>query len=158
MLYLLSTAVVLLSFWLILSGMFEPFLLGAGMLSVVAVVTFMRRMEVIDHEGHPVHLGWRGLIYFPWLIGQIIKSSLSVGRVILTPSMPISPTLGAARASQKTGVGLTLFANSITLTPGTISIETGSDEVLVHALTVEALQDLNSGEMDRRVTRVEGEA
>ena len=158
MLYLLSTAVVLLSFWLILSGMFEPFLLGAGMLSVVAVVTFMRRMEVIDHEGHPVHLGWRGLIYFPWLIGQIIKSSLSVSRVILTPSMPISPTLEAIRASQKTGVGLALFANSITLTPGTISVETGSDEVLVHALTVEALQDLNSGQMDRRVTRVEGEA
>lgn len=158
MLYLLSTAVVLLSFWLILSGMFEPFLLGAGMLSVVAVVTFMRRMEVIDHEGHPVHLGWRGLIYFPWLIGQIIKSSLSVSRVILTPSMPISPTLEAIRASQKTGVGLALFANSITLTPGTISVETGSDEVLVHALTVEALQDLNSGELDRRVTRVEGEA
>ena len=158
MLYLLSTAVVLLSFWLILSGMFEPFLIGAGMLSVVAVVTFMRRMEVIDHEGHPVHLGWRGLIYFPWLIGQIIKSSLSVSRVILTRSMPISPTLGATRASQKTSVGLALFANSITLTPGTISVETGPDEVLVHALTVEALQDLNSGQMDRRVTRVEGEA
>ena len=156
MLYLLSTAVVLLSFWLILSGMFEPFLLGAGMFSIVVVVTFMRRMEVIDHEGHPVHLGWRGLIYFPWLIGQIIKSSLSVSRVILTPSMPISPTLEAIRASQKTGVGLALFANSITLTPGTISVETGPDEVLVHALTVEALQDLNRGEMDRRVTLLEG--
>ena len=158
MLYLLSTAVVLLSFWLILSGMFEPFLLGAGMFSIVVVVTFMRRMEVIDHEGHPVHLGWRGVIYFPWLIGQILQSSLNVSRIILTPSMPISPTLAATRASQKTGVGMTVFANSITLTPGTISVETGPDEVLVHALTVEALQDLNRGEMDRRVTRVEGEA
>ena len=156
MLYLLSTAVILFGFWLLLSGMFEPFLLGAGVLSVVAVVAFVRRMEVVDHEGHPVHLGWRALIYFPWLMGQIMKSSWAVSRVILTPSMPISPTLARTRASQKTSVGMVAFANSITLTPGTISVEIGAGEVLVHALTVESMQNLDGGEMDRRVTRMEG--
>ncbi len=156
MLYLLSTAVVLFGFWLLMSGMFEPLLLGAGVLSVVAVVAFVRRMEVVDHEGHPVHLGWRALTYFPWLMGQIMKSSWHVSRIILTPSMPISPTLARTRASQKTSVGTVAFANSITLTPGTISVEIGAGEVLVHALTEEGMQDLNGGEMDRRVTRMEG--
>ncbi len=156
--YLLSTAIVLFGFWLLLSGMFEPLLLGAGVLSVVAVVAFVRRMEVVDHEGHPVHLGWRAVVYFPWLMGQIMKSSWDVSRIILKPSMPISPTLARTRASQKTSVGMVAFANSITLTPGTISVETGAGEVLVHALTEDAMEDLDGGEMDRRVTRMEGAA
>ncbi len=158
MLYLLSTAAVLFAFWLLMSGMFEPLLLGAGVLSVVAVVALVRRMEVVDHEGHPVHLGWRALTYFPWLMVQILKSSWDVAGIILTPAMPISPTLRRTKASQKTPVGMVAFANSITLTPGTISVETGDGEVLVHALTVAGMEDLDGGEMDRRVTRMEGAA
>ncbi len=156
MLYLLSTAAVLFGFWLLLSGFFTPLLLGAGVLSVVAVVAFVWRMEVVDHEGHPVHLGWRAVVYFPWLMWQILKSGWQVSRIILTPSLPISPTLAPTRASQKTTVGMAAFANSITLTPGTISVETGDDEILVHALTKEAMDDLQAGEMDRRVVRMEG--
>lgn len=156
MLYLISTAIVLFGFWLLLSGIFEPLLLGAGVLSVVAVVAFVRRMEVVDHEGHPVHLGWRGIIYFPWLMAQIMKSSWDVARIILTPSLPISPKLAPTKASQKTTVGMAAFANSITLTPGTITVETGDGEMLVHALTEAGMADLDSGEMDRRVTRMEG--
>ena len=90
--YLLSTAAVLFGFWLLLSGFYTPFMLGVGVLSVVAVVAFVWRMEVVDHEGHPVHLGWRAVVFFPWLMWQILKAGWAVSRIILTPSLPISPT------------------------------------------------------------------
>ncbi len=154
--YLLSTAAVLFGFWLLLSGFYTPFMLGVGVLSVVAVVAFVWRMEVVDHEGHPVHLGWRAVVFFPWLMWQILKAGWQVSRIILTPSLPISPTLAPTRASQKTTVGMAAFANSITLTPGTISVETGDKEILVHALTEEAMAELQGGEMNRRVVRMEG--
>ncbi len=154
--YLLSTAAVLFGFWLLLSGFYTPFMLGVGVLSVVVVVAFVWRMEVVDHEGHPVHLGWRAVVFFPWLMWQILKAGWQVSRIILTPSLPISPTLAPTRASQKTTVGMAAFANSITLTPGTISVETGDEEILVHALTEEAMSELQGGEMNRRVVRMEG--
>ncbi len=154
--YLLSTAAVLFGFWLLLSGFYTPFMLGVGVLSVVAVVAFVWRMEVVDHEGHPVHLGWRAFVFFPWLMWQILKAGWQVSRIILTPSLPISPTLAPTRASQKTTVGMAAFANSITLTPGTISVETGDKEILVHALTEEAMAELQGGEMNGRVVRMEG--
>lgn len=154
--YAFSSAVVLFVFWLLLSGYFEPFLITAGAGAAIGVVLLARRMDVIDHEGHPVHLGWRALHYWPWLAKEIVKSAWDVARIVVTPRLPISPRLVRARTSQKTPVGVVTYANSITLTPGTISVEVGSGEILVHALTRESAQGLLEGEMDRRVTRFEG--
>ena len=153
---LVSTFLVLFAFWLLLSGFFTAFLMAAGAVSSLAVVLFARRMDVADHEGHPVHLAPRALlIYWPWLITEIVKSAWTVALIILHPRLPISPTLVRVRATQKTDVGRTVFANSITLTPGTISVEVGRDEFLVHALTGAAASELAEGEMDRRVTEFE---
>jgi len=153
---LVSTFLVLFAFWLLLSGYFTAFLMVAGAVSALAAVLFGRRMDIVDHEGHPVHLAPRALlVYWPWLIKEIVKSALQVSTVILQPRLPISPTLVPIRTTQKTDVGRTTFANSITLTPGTISVEVGRDEILVHALTRGGANDLASGEMDRRVTEFE---
>lgn len=153
---LVSTFLVLFAFWLLLSGSFTAFLMVAGAVSALAVVLFSRRMDIADHEGHPVHLAPRALlVYWPWLIKEIVKSAWQVSSIILHPSLPISPTLVRIRTTQKTDVGRTVFANSITLTPGTISVEVGRDEILVHALTRGTARELAAGEMDRRVTNFE---
>lgn len=152
-----SLVVILFAFWLLLSGYyFVPFLLAMGVLSALAVAMLGRRMDLIDHEGHPVQLSWRLIFYWPWLFKEIALSAWSVSRVILHPRLPISPTLVRAKPSQKTAVGVVTYANSITLTPGTISVEVTRSDILVHALTREAADGLLEGEMDRRVTRFEG--
>ena len=111
------------SFWLLLSGFFTAFLVGAGAASALAVVAFSRRMDVVDREGHPIHLSWRALTYWPWLIKEIVKSAWDVSKIILDPRLPISPTLVRFKPTQRTPEGLVTHANSITLTPGTISVE-----------------------------------
>ena len=156
--YRLSAIVVLFAFWLLLSGYLEPFLLAAGLGSAVAVVWLAHRMDVIDHEGHPIHLVWRTLGYWPWLLKEIVTSAWSVSRVILHPRLPISPELVRVKTSQKTSVGTVTYANSITLTPGTISVEVVPGEIVVHALTHAGAEALLEGEMDRRVSRFEGRA
>jgi len=143
-------------FWLLLSGYFTAFLLTAGAVCALAVVWFSRRMDVIDAEGHPVHLGVRAWSYWPWLIVEIVKSAWSVTRIILHPRLPISPTLVRFNPTQRSDLGLVVHANSITLTPGTLTIEAGAYEFLVHGLTREAAQGCVASEMDRRVTLFEG--
>ena len=155
MIYTFSAVVVLFVFWVLLSGYFEPFLLGAGLASALAVVWLCRRLGTIDDEGHPIRLGFRALGYWPWLVKEIVKSAWDVSRVILNPRLPVSPLLVTTKPSQKTSVGVVTYANSITLTPGTISVDVMPDRILVHALTRAGGESLLEGEMDRRVTRFE---
>lgn len=155
----LGLTALLLAFWLLLSGIFTPFLVLAGLGSAVAVALFARRMDVIDHEGQPLHLAPRAFFwYWPWLAKEILKSGWDVTRRVLHPGMPISPTLVRFQPSQRTEVGLVTHANSITLTPGTLSIEVGHGEFLVHALTEAGAAGCVASEMDRRVRRLEGGA
>jgi multicomponent Na+:H+ antiporter subunit E len=115
-------------------------------------------MEVADREGHPIHLTLGALGYWPWLVKEIVKSGWQVARIVVDPRLPISPTLARFRPSQTTVVGLVTHANSITLTPGTLTVDAGREEFLVHALTRAGAAGLAGSEMDRRVTRLEGEA
>jgi len=155
-LHALSFALILFVFWLLLSGFFTGFLVSVGALAAIAIVALGRRMDVIDQEGHPVHLSWRVFGYWPWLFKEIAKSAWDVSRIIVDPALPIRPTMVRVRTSQKTVVGVVTYANSITLTPGTLSVDVKRDEILVHALTPEGAEALLEGEMDRRVTRFEG--
>lgn len=156
MFHAVSTFIVLYGFWLLLSGYFTPFLLISGAGSALAVLWFTHRMGIIDREGHPHHLSWRALIsYWPWLLKEIVKSAWDVSLRILNPRLPISPTLTRFKPTQKTDLGLVIHANSITLTPGTIAVQVGRNEFLVHALTVEGAATLAGSEMDRRVSEME---
>lgn len=154
--YAVSAAVVLYVFWLLLSGYFTVFLMAAGAMSAIAVVLFARRMDLVDHEGHPIHLGLRLFSYWSWLLVEIMKSAWEVSRIILDPRLPISPCLVRVRTSQKTAVGVVIYANSITLTPGTISVDVERAGILVHALTHAGGAGVEQGDMDRRVSRFEG--
>jgi multicomponent Na+:H+ antiporter subunit E len=153
----ISLGAVLFGVWLLLSGHFEPLLIGFGVLSCVIVVVATGRMDVIDHEGHPLHLTWRAPTYWLWLTWEIVKANWDVAKCVLSPSMPISPTVFRTKASQKSDLGLVIYANSITLTPGTISVDIADGYILVHALTKAGAEGVEEGTMDRRVTRMMGE-
>ena len=153
----LSLGATLFGLWLLLSGHFEPLLLILGLASVALVVWIAHRMDVIDHEGHPIGLTPRILLYWPWLIWEIVKANIDVMRRILDPALPISPTVVRVPASQKTELGTVIYANSITLTPGTVTIDLEGNDLIVHAFSEDGAIALESGEMDRRVTAVEGQ-
>lgn len=144
-------------FWILMSGFFTPFLLAAGAGSALFVAWLAHRMDLIDREGHPFHLTWSILTYWPWLIKEILKSAIDVARLILDPKLPVSPTVVRFKPRQKTVVGLVTHANSITLTPGTLSISVGQDEFMVHGLTRGSASAAVDSEMDRRVERFEGD-
>lgn len=146
----------LLLAWLLWSGHLEALLVGFGLLSCASVLWLVHRMDVVDHESEPYHLGLRPAVYVPWLLWEIAKANLHVARVILTPSLPIRPRLIRVRASQQSDLGRVIYANSITLTPGTVSLDVREGTILVHALTEQSAQNLETGEMDRRVAFLEG--
>ena len=112
-------------------------------------------MEVIDRESHPFHLTFKLPAYWVWLGWEIAKANLAVARLILTPSLPISPRIVKVRASQSSELGQVVYANSITLTPGTVSMGLDDGHIEVHALTAAMARELEYGSMDRRVSRLE---
>jgi len=153
---MVSLVVVLAVVWLLLSGHYTGLLLILGALSCVFVAWIAHRMEVVDHEGHPIHISWRAPNYWLWLGWEIVKANIDVTRRILDPRLPISPTVFTVTASQKTDLGRVTYANSITLTPGTVSLSLSENEIEVHALSRDAAEELKRGAMDRQVTRFEG--
>jgi len=142
--------------WLFLSGHYDPTLITYGVLSCALVVALMAHLGILDDEALPVHLGLRPFFYLPWLFKEIVLSNIAVAKVILDPKLPIQPRLLRVRASQRSDVAQVIYANSITLTPGTVTLDVRNGEFLVHALTDESAEGLLTGEMDRRVARLEG--
>ncbi len=112
-------------------------------------------MQGVDLEGAPLEVTPRALLYAPWLIWQIVRANVDVARIILHPGLPIRPHVIRVRAGQETELGRVIYANSITLTPGTVTIDLQGRDLTVHALTDEAAQGLATGEMDRRVSTTE---
>lgn len=151
-----SLAAFLFAFWLALSGHYTPILIAAGAACAAIGVVAAIRMRAADAEGHPIELFPGAVTYFPWLIREIAKSAWAVTKIILHPRLPISPTMTVVRASQRTSVGVAVYANSITLTPGTITVGVNGKDLIVHALVREGALDLEGGRMDRRVSEFEG--
>ena len=142
--------------WLLWSGHYDdPLLLFFGVASCLFVLYLTDRMNIADEECAPL-LGLRPLIYLPWLIKEITLANIDVTKRLLNPELPINPQMIRVTAGQKSDLGRVIFANSITLTPGTVSVAMQGDEIVIHALTSEAADEDKSGEMDRRVTRLEG--
>ena len=144
--------VVLFIFWLLLSGHTEPLLLGLGLASVVLTLFLVNRMNVIDHESYPVHLGSRFPAFVVYLFREIVSANIDVIRRIMSwQDKSISPQLVELPLPQKTDLGRIIYANSITLTPGTVSVRLGKDTILVHALTRDAADELSLGNMARAI-------
>ncbi len=146
---------VLYGFWISLSGHYTPLLLSLGAVSCVLVVYLSMRMEVVDSEGVPLHVAGRFLAYLPWLMKEVFVANIVVAKTILHPKMPISPRMVVFHGSQDTDLGRAIFANSITLTPGTITTGVHGQEFQIHALSAADLETDEEEQMDARCTRVE---
>ncbi len=150
----LSLGLTLFAGWLLLSGHYETFIIVLGVLSVALTVYIVLRMEMCDHETHPVHLTFRAVTFWPWLAMEIVKANIDVAKRVF--SMDISPALVTVKSGQKTELGQVIYANSITLTPGTTTMDIQDGTFVVHTIARAVGEDLRKGEMDRRVTEMEG--
>ena len=150
-----SLMLILAAAWLVWSGDRDTLLLSFGALSCFFVVAVCLRMGVVGRPSSAVSIGLHHLSYVPWLFREIFKANIHVSRIILDPKLPIRPHLIRVEASQRSELGQVIYANSITLTPGTISLDIRDNGILVHALTDEAADGLKLGEMNGRVARLE---
>ncbi len=146
----------LFGFWLALSGHYTPMLLGFGVGSCGLVVYLSHRMNVIDEEGVPLQSALRMMMYLPWLLKEVLMANIDVAKVILSRTLKISPRMVLFHGSQKTDLGRVIYANSITLTPGTITTGVNGNEFEIHALRAADLETDEEQAMDMRCSRVEG--
>ena len=145
----------LFGFWLLLSGHYTPLLISLGVASCALVVYIALRMEVVDREGFPLHVVGRFWAYVPWLMKETFVANVTVARIILDPKLPISPLMTRFHLDQSTDLGKFIYANSVTLTPGTITTGVEGDEIEIHALTLADVDGREEDEMALRVTKVE---
>jgi len=145
----------LATFWLLISDYNTILILSLGVASIALVLYIAHRMDVVDHESQPLHLTIKLPGFYAWLIKEIICANILVVKHIWLGNKTISPTLATLKANQKTDIGKVIYANSITLTPGTVSVALEGDQIRVHALLRESIKELEAGEMDRRVTELE---
>lgn len=154
---------MLFAFWLILSGRFQAkyIILGAVSAALVTCLSHQHFYAVLRMGefrtisiGHIIGQLWRFLLYVPWLLLEIIKANVQVAYYVLHPNMPIDPGLLTFRSGMKKYMSQTTLANSITLTPGTITAELENNVYSVHTLKRSLAGLLESGEMQGRVSRI----
>ena len=140
--------------WLLLSGHYDPLLLTLGVLSCITCLYVTWKAKFIDEEGLPLHLLIRLPIYTLWLFKEIIKANIDTAKIIIINNP--DPQNFRVKSSQKTEAGKVTYANSITLTPGTVTTELDGDVLEVHALSSDMADDVKSGAMDKKVSWLEG--
>ena len=142
-----------------MSGIFSGLLIGFGIVSCLLSTWLSLRIGATDREGLPTHLFTRLPAYLVWLIGEIVLSNIATAKIILRGES--DPEIFEVPANQATAAGLANYANSITLTPGTVTVDideakTGSSRFLIHALHPQFGDDVRSGDMDERNCALEG--
>ena len=151
------TALIMFVFWIFLSGEFSFILLLSGVISSL-LVSYMSNDLLIGNGD--MKLGFirtiRFIRFLPWLLWQIVLANIDLAIRTLHPKMPINPMLINFKNNLKTDLGMVILANSITLTPGTVTIDVNENEFLVHVISEKAAQSLISGEMQARVKKIEG--
>lgn len=149
------SSVCLFLVWLLLSGFFKANFLILGGLSCLFVSWLSIKLNIFSENSEHLKINIRAISYIPWLLIEIIKSNLHVARIILDPKLPIQPQAFWTEGHQKTDTALAIHANSITLTPGTISLEADGKKLRVHALTDHTAQGVKDGAIDRKVAGLE---
>lgn len=155
--HIVKWAVVLSIFWLLLSGFIEPLLLSFGAISVVIVLFILKRMDKVENEPGQIGTSIRLIRYTPWLIGQIFSSAIHVTKLIWGSPDKVSPAIAKINAKDVPASSRVLYANSITLTPGTLSVDLDENEVTVHALHRSSIDELKEGQMEKKITGIWGE-
>lgn len=152
----IGIAIVFFALWLLMSGIFEPFIIGLGAASVLLTLFITSRMDAQDGDRVKLLLApVKYARYLAWLMLEIARANWAVTKIILARDMPIRQHLFKTPYTQKTDVGQVIFANSITLTPGTITVETEEGHFLVHAVSWSEDDPDALADMDTRITACE---
>jgi len=152
--YLISLGLLLALLWLSISGVYKPQIIALGAASVVLVVWLSRRMDVVGVEHNPVLYSWRLLVYWAWLIVEIVKANLTVVGLVLNPSR-IGPRIVTVPVPHDNAVAKVTYANSCTLTPGTVTLLLEETELTAHVLDAGSAEDLQSGRMATKISWLE---
>ncbi|WP_339748489.1 Na+/H+ antiporter subunit E [uncultured Maricaulis sp.] len=155
MAYGAGLTVILTLLWLTLSGQYTlsgeyPLVIGFGVLSVIGTVALAFRMRIVDRETVPILPSLPLMIYWLWLGREILNANLAVLKLVMRPEIDVEPRLVRVPAEQRSGLGHAVFANSITLTPGTVTVDVEEDGFLVHALDTSFTDPLGFAEMGAR--------
>ena len=145
---------ILLSLWLLMSGHYSILIITLGIISCAFCVYVAKRGNLIDDEGLPIFFIPRLSNYLIWLFKEILISNLNTAKVIINGK--VEPETFTVKASQVTDVAKVTYANSITLTPGTVTTKMQKDVFEVHALNSDFGNDVRTNEMDKKVTWLEG--
>lgn len=152
--YTVSLGVVLVLLWLTLSGrVADPLVLSLGAASIIVAIALTERFGILDGEASPFHRMFALVPYWGWLSREIVKANIAVARTALRADLDITPRMVSVPSRAKSDFGRAVFANSITLTPGTVTIQTTQDDFLVHALLGEMANPDGFVEMGERAAR-----
>jgi multicomponent Na+:H+ antiporter subunit E len=154
----LITTIAMFSFWILLSGEFTFILITSGIVAslIVAYLShdiFIGKADIKSETGRV----FRFFRYLPWLLWQIILCNLEIAYLVLNPKPLVDPQLVRFKPDAKTDLGIVTLANSITLTPGTVTVEANREEFVVHAIWQKSAEGIINGEMQQRVKEIEGE-
>lgn len=147
-------AMLFAAIWLVWSGIYTPLLLGLGALSCGLVLLLAKRTGFFSTDVYTLHLGLRLPRFWLWLFKELVLANIAVARVVLSRHMPIDPTLVTIDASHLSPAAQATLANSITLTPGTVCHDIDRGHIEVHCLTRANAEDLQKGEMLRRISEL----
>jgi multicomponent Na+:H+ antiporter subunit E len=142
--------------WLVWSGLYKPLLLGLGIVSVALTLWLVVRMKLHHQAVFALDLAPRLLGFWAYLLVEVVKSNFAVARIILSPRMPIAPSLVKLEPHLEGQVGRATLANCITLTPSTVTLDAHRGVFIVHCLTEESAEATRQGEFGRRLERALG--
>ncbi|TVQ38187.1 MAG: cation transporter [Wenzhouxiangella sp.] len=152
--YVISLSLLLVVLWLAISGVYKPLLFVLGGASVILVVWLSVRMDVVGVEHNPVLFSWRLVVYWGWLMGQLIKSNLHVSRLVFQTGK-VKPRLLSVPVPHEAAVSKVTYGNSVTLTPGTVTLKLTDHVLEAHALDEESARELEAGHMARKICWLE---
>lgn len=158
MTYLPGLVLALAAFWFALSGQTSPFFLGLAGASILLTLWLVARLRIMGRDASPYHRLPQMLLYVPWLIVQVVKANIAVIARVLGPRHAVDPAVVYLKTSARSDLGRAVFANSITLTPGTVTIDVRGDKLMVHALVREKASAASFEPMDRRAAAAAGPA
>ncbi len=154
----LITTIVMFAFWILLSGEFTFILITSGVVAslIVAYLShdiFLGKADLKTETGRV----FKFIVYIPWLLWEIILANVEIAYLVLNPKPLIDPQLVHFKNDLKTDLGIVTLAHSITLTPGTVTVEANREEFIIHAIWQKSAEGIIGGEMQRKVKKIEGE-
>lgn len=153
---MIALFMLLVMVWLLWSWLFKPLVVGLGIASCLLVVYLKYRMDYFRSDHFALNVGPGLPAYWLWLGKEIFISSYEVAKIIINPRLPIDPHVIEVKTDVEDPIDQTIFANSVTLTPGSLSLDVHKGVVKIHCLTKRGAQDLYSGRMVQRVKRLGG--